>query len=77
VVDEAHCISQWGHDFRPDFLKLGLLRQTLGNPPCLALTATATRQVIADIVTTLKLDDVKQHIYPLDRPNICLYVQYV
>ncbi|MBE2904366.1 RecQ family ATP-dependent DNA helicase [Anoxybacillus flavithermus] len=77
VVDEAHCISQWGHDFRPDFLKLGLLRQTLGNPPCLALTATATRQVIADIVTTLKLDDAKQHIYPLDRPNICLYVQYV
>ncbi|WP_027408626.1 RecQ family ATP-dependent DNA helicase [Anoxybacteroides tepidamans] len=77
VVDEAHCISQWGHDFRPDFLKLGDIRKKLGTPPCLALTATAPPEVIDDIVATLGLTNVRRHIYPVDRPNIAIKVECV
>ena len=55
AVDEAHCISHWGHDFRPDYHRLGLYRELLGDPPTLALTATATPAVAEDIVTSLRL----------------------
>lgn len=77
VVDEAHCISQWGHDFRPDFLRLGEIRKQLGHPPCLALTATATPEVVNDVVETLQLTNVRKHIYPVDRPNIAIKVECV
>ncbi len=75
VIDEAHCISQWGHDFRPDYLRLGKLRNEIGNPPCLALTATATPAVQKDITVQLGMKDTKKVIMPIDRPNIALMVE--
>ncbi len=57
AVDEAHCVSQWGHDFRPDYSRLAMVRRRLGNPPTVALTATATPQVAEDIVESLGLED--------------------
>ncbi len=56
AIDEAHCISQWGHDFRPDYSKLGEYRKRLGNPPVIAMTATATKKVIKDVSSSLNLN---------------------
>lgn len=77
VVDEAHCISQWGHEFRTDYMKLATIRNTLGSPPCLALTATATAQVKEDIIQYLALENVCIHKFSMDRPNISLNVKKV
>lgn len=78
VVDEAHCISQWGIDFRPDYLILGQVRQSLNNPLTLALTATATPQVQEDIIKGLGLNDepVTRLIHSVNRPNIKFQVQH-
>ena len=75
VVDEAHCISQWGHDFRPDYLKIGRLRQELTNPPCLALTATATTRVQIDLCKRLSLRDPLRLVTGFRRPNLALSVR--
>ncbi|MFB4386844.1 ATP-dependent DNA helicase RecQ [Bacillus sp. BR_10] len=72
VVDEAHCISEWGHDFRPEYSKLGEWREALGNPVALALTATATKQTLKDTVQTLRLEHPDVHIHSVNRPNIAL-----
>lgn len=75
VVDEAHCISQWGHDFRPDYLKIGRLRQELDYPPCLALTATATTRVQADLCDRLSLRDPVRLVTGFRRANLALSVR--
>src|ERR687889_1044485 len=75
VVDEAHCISEWGHDFRPDYLRLGAAIETLGHPPVLALTATAAPPVRDEIVERLGLRDPEIVVRGFDRPNIDLAVE--
>jgi ATP-dependent DNA helicase RecQ len=70
AVDEAHCVSQWGHDFRPEYSKLGLAREKLGSPPCIALTATATEDVRTDIIHQLGLREPTVIVTGFDRPNL-------
>lgn len=75
VVDEAHCISEWGHDFRPDYLEIGKIRGNFPQANCLALTATATRVVRQDIIRQLRLDRPEILIGNFDRPNIYIEVR--
>src|SRR6266508_5632027 len=70
AIDEAHCISQWGHDFRPEYLRLGEVRRQLGEPLTIALTATATREVRNDIMRNLGFKDPAIHVTGFDRPNL-------
>src|SRR5215207_7301184 len=75
VVDEAHCISAWGHDFRPDYLRLGAVIEQLSHPPVLALTATASPPVREEIVERLGMRKPHVMVQGFDRPNIHLAVE--
>lgn len=74
AIDEAHCISQWGHDFRPSYLRVREVRAALGSPSTIALTATATPEVRRDIARQLGLIDPETIITGFDRPNLTYYV---
>ncbi|MCB9492084.1 MAG: RecQ family ATP-dependent DNA helicase [Dehalococcoidia bacterium] len=77
AIDEAHCISEWGHNFRPDYLQLGTVRERLGMPRTLALTATANPQVRRDIAARLGLDGAAEVVTTVDRPNLTLAVERI
>ncbi|MDH5719717.1 MAG: DNA helicase RecQ [Spirochaetia bacterium] len=74
VVDEAHCVSEWGHDFRPEYRAISQIRKKLKNAVCMALTATATERVQNDIVKNLKLVNAKIYIDSFDRKNLLLRI---
>ncbi|HYD20337.1 MAG TPA: RecQ family ATP-dependent DNA helicase, partial [Flavipsychrobacter sp.] len=76
AVDEAHCVSQWGHDFRPDYLEIKTLRPVFKNVPVLAVSASATRDVEADIVMQLELSNVHTFTQSFERTNLQYAVQY-
>src|SRR5882724_13275710 len=76
AIDEAHCISTWGHDFRPDYLRLKSAIESLGGPQTLALTATATPHVRADIIQQLGLAQPETFVSGFDRPNLKLEIMH-
>ena len=75
TIDEAHCISEWGHDFRPEYRELTAARSLFPRSPCIALTATATPRVRADIKTNLKMDDCREFIASFNRENLFLQIK--
>ena len=75
AIDEAHCISEWGHDFRPDYRALAELRDLFPQTPIMALTATATERVQRDIVEQLRLNDCRRFVSGFDRPNLTYRVE--
>ncbi len=74
AVDEAHCLSQWGHDFRPDYMRLGVALERSGSPQCIALTATATAVVRKDILSVLRLRNPFEMVSGFARPNLSLAI---
>lgn len=74
AIDEAHCISEWGHDFRPDYRNLHSLRKELFDVPIIALTATATEKVRQDILNQLELKNPKVYLASFNRPNLIYHV---